>query len=156
MLTVTIPGSAVLHLQHLVLDFNGTLACDGQLLEDVPERLQRLAEQLRIHVITGDTFGTARVALDGLPCQLVILESAGQSEAKRDCVQRLGADAVACIGNGRNDRLMTQAAALSIAVMQAEGASPQTLIVADVVVRHVHEALDLLLHPLRLVATLRA
>ena len=156
-LEITIPGGPdALHLEHLVLDFNGTLACDGVLLGGVAELLQRLSSQLALHVVTGDTFGRAREALSGLPCRLVILEAAGQSEAKRQYVERLGADTVACIGNGRNDRLMMEVAALGIAVMQAEGASPQTLLAADVVTGDVRVALDLLLHPLRLAATLRA
>jgi len=155
MLKITIPGADALHLEHLVLDFNGTLACDGMLLDGVADLMRRLSLQLTVHVITGDTFGRARAALSGLPCRLVILEALGQSQAKREYVERLGAATVACIGNGRNDRLMMATAALGIAVMQGEGASPQTLSAADVVARDVQDALDLLLHPLRLTATLR-
>ena len=156
MLNITVPGADELHLEHLVLDFNGTLACDGALLGGVAERLQRLSSHLALHVVTGDTFGRARQALDGLPCRLAILDPVGQSEAKRQYVERLGADTVACIGNGRNDRLMMEIAALGIAVVQTEGASPQTLLAADVVTRDIRDSLDLLLHPLRLAATLRA
>jgi soluble P-type ATPase len=47
------------------------------------------------------------------------------------------------------------AAALGIAVIQAEGAAPQTLCAADVVVREIGDALDLLVQPKRLAATLR-
>ena len=47
MLTITIPGQDALHLEHLVLDFNGTLASDGVLLDGVAELLQRLATTLR-------------------------------------------------------------------------------------------------------------
>ncbi len=39
MLTVTIPGKGTLKLKHMVLDFNGTMACDGTLLAGVEERL---------------------------------------------------------------------------------------------------------------------
>ncbi len=35
MLDITIPGYKQMHLHHLVLDFNGTLACDGSLLVGV-------------------------------------------------------------------------------------------------------------------------
>ena len=54
-----------------------------------------------------------------------------------------------------NDRLMLQTAGLGIAVMQAEGAAVETVLAADVVVPDIIAGLDLLLHPLRLVATLR-
>ncbi|MGN2390166.1 HAD family hydrolase [Pelomicrobium sp. G1] len=139
---------------HLVLDYNGTLALDGELLPDVRERLQRLSAALSIHVVTGDTFGTARARLAGLPCQLSILPQRGQAEAKRVYVEHLGAGC-ACIGNGRNDHLMLKAAALAIAVVQQEGAWGDTLTSAQVIVRDIRDALDLLLYPQRLVATLR-
>ena len=155
MLTIDIPGLQPLQLEYLVLDFNGTLACDGVLLDGVAGLLEQLAQQLCIHVVTGDTFGGARAALSGLPCELVILAATDQAQAKREYLQRLGPDAVACIGNGRNDRRMMDVAALSIAVIQAEGAAPQTVYLADVVMRDICEALQLMLNPLRLAATLR-
>ena len=156
MVEVTVPGSATLRLEHLVLDFNGTLAVDGVLIEGVAERVNRLAEVLRIHVLTGDTFGTAAAALAGLPCVVHLLQSTAQGDAKRDYVTTLNADSVACIGNGRNDRLMMEKAALAIAVLQPEGACAATLTAAHVIAPRIHDALDLLLHPLRLTATLRS
>lgn len=155
MVEVTVPGSATLRLEHLVLDFNGTLACDGVLIEGITDRVARLAEVLRIHVLTGDTFGTAAAALTGLPCDVRVLASTAQGDAKRDYVAALGAERVACIGNGRNDRLMMEEAALAIAVLQSEGAFSATLAAADVVAPHIRDALDLLLRPQRLTATLR-
>ena len=155
MLTIDIPGVEPLQLEHLVLDFNGTLACDGVLLDGVAGLLQQLSRHVRLHVVTGDTFGRAREQLDGAPCELVILAAPDQAQAKREYVQRLGPHSVACIGNGRNDRRMMEAAALSIAVIQGEGAAPQTVYLADVVARDVRDALQLLLNPLRLSATLK-
>ena len=35
MLTISIPGGATLDIEHLVLDYNGTLAVDGVLLPGV-------------------------------------------------------------------------------------------------------------------------
>jgi len=155
MLTIDIPGCAPLTMEHLVLDFNGTLALDGVLLDGVAALLHPLAQHLRIHVVTGDTFGQARAQLLGLPCELTVLPAADQERAKHDYVRRLGSHSVACIGNGRNDRMMLEAAALGIAVIQAEGAYAQTIAAADIVVRDVRDALALLLNPLRLAATLR-
>lgn len=145
--------SATLH--HLVLDFNGTLACDGQLLPGVAERLQRLSQQLDVHVVTGNTFGGAAEALASLPCTVVLLPAQDQTQAKAAYVRALGPQATACVGNGRNDLQMMQAAALGIAVCQAEGASPATVAAAQVVTGSIQDALDLLLNPLRLTATLR-
>jgi soluble P-type ATPase len=155
MLEIAIPGGDTLHLDYLVADYNGTLACDGTLLPGVAEDLRRLAECLAIHVVTADTFGCAREALAALPCQLAVLPADRQDLAKRQYVHDLGVNRCACLGNGRNDRLMLRAAALGIAVMQGEGVAVETLLAADVAVPDIRVALGLLLNPTRLVATLR-
>lgn len=157
MLTITIPGHKTLHLEHLVLDYNGTLAIDGQLIEGVRERLTTLAGALQIHVITADTFGSVQAALAGTPCEIAILPAGvPQDEAKRHYITQLGAPKVAAIGNGRNDRLMLLTATLGIAVMQAEGVAISALVAADLAVPDIVSALDLLANPLRLAATLRS
>ena len=155
MLSIEIPGFRALHLDHLVLDFNGTLAQDGRLLEGIASRIEAMAGELTLHVVTGDTHGSARTQLKGLPLNLTLLDPEHQAEAKRDYVQRLGADLCACIGNGRNDRLMLQEAALGIAVAGAEGTAVETFAVAHLFVPRIYDALDLLRMPRRLVATLR-
>lgn len=155
MLAIEIPDFPPLRLEHLVLDYNGTLAVDGRMLDGVRERLVRLSASLQLHVVTGDTFGTAREALQGLPCKLTRLGATGQGDSKRHYVTALTASSVACVGNGRNDRDMMTAAALAIAVVQVEGAYAETLMAAHVVARGIGEALDLFLQPQRLVATLR-
>ena len=55
-----------------------------------------------------------------------------------------------------NDLRMLRAAALGIAVLGAEGMDPRLAACARIVVRRIEDALDLLLDPRRLVATLRA
>lgn len=156
MIEITIPGHDRLRLQHLVLDYNGTLAVDGRLLPGVADTLNALASQLQVHVLTADTFGTAQAALADVHCTLQILPEAAQDVAKRDVVRALGAAACVAVGNGRNDRLMLQEAALGLAVLQAEGTAVVTLLAADVALSSIQEALALLLHPRRLVATLRS
>jgi soluble P-type ATPase len=156
MLEISIPGFGPLRLECLVLDYNGTLACDGELLPGVRESLESLAGTLELHVLTADTFGKAAARLDGLPCKLVVLPEGDQDVGKREYVRRLGAKRTAAIGNGRNDRLMLGEAALGIAVIGEEGAAGATLATADVVAPGILSALDLLTNPLRLTATLRA
>lgn len=70
-------------------------------------------------------------------------------------VEELGLDACVAIGNGRNDKLMLRASALAIAVIEQEGMCSRLLHEADVCTRSIEDALDLLLYPVRLVATLR-
>lgn len=155
MLKLSIPGREPLTIEHLVLDYNGTLAVDGRLLPGVVERLEALAERLSIHVITADTFGLAAVETGTLPVTLQIIGSGDQARAKEELVGTLGPSKVAAIGNGANDRLMLERAALGICVLGTEGSATAALLASDIVVRHPADGLDLLLHPGRLAATLR-
>ncbi|KZE33551.1 soluble P-type ATPase [Crenobacter luteus] len=155
MISLDIPGFGQADLRHLVLDFNGTLACDGVLPSRLRARLADAPGGLTVHVLSGDTFGQAARQLGDLPCTLSVLGAHGQAQAKRDYVLRLGAEQTVAIGNGRNDRLMLSAAALGIAVLGPEGCAAQSVQAADLLVRDIDEAFALLAHPLRLVASLR-
>lgn len=157
MLEVEIPGFRTLRLQSLVLDFNGTIAQDGLLIPKARERLIRLADQLSIQVVTADTFGKAREQLRELSCcEVTILPAEDQALAKLEFVKRLDANRVVAVGNGRNDARMLKEAGLGIAVVQGEGAAPETLLAADLVCPSIMVALDLLLNPLRIKASLRS
>jgi soluble P-type ATPase len=155
MFSLDIPGFGPVRAKHLVLDYNGTLAEDGRLVEGVAQRLHQLADCLSIHVITADTFGSVQEALMGLPLDIATLGPGNQEAAKRAFMEDLGAEHVIAMGNGRNDAAMLKAARIGMAILMKEGSCAQTLMQADLVSRHICEALDLLLHPLRLVATLR-
>jgi soluble P-type ATPase len=157
MLELRIPGHKPLNLFYLVLDYNGTIACDGRIIQGVKERLELLARSLEVHILTADTFGSAQKELSGVPFRLTVIPRENQAEeAKRDYVEKLGREHSVCIGNGRNDRLMLKEAALGIAVIQVEGAAVAAILEADIVTFSILDALDLLLHPLRLSATLRS
>ena len=156
MIEITIPGFKHLRLRHLVLDYNGTLAVDGRMIDGVESRLVRLAEDLQVHGVTADTFGKTRAAVADINCTVQILSSENQADAKRDYVRKLEAEETVCIGNGRNDRLMLQEAGLAIAVILAEGAHCASVTAADVVCTSIIDALDLLQNPLRMTATLRS
>lgn len=155
MIPISIPGFGDLRLSDLVLDFNGTLACDGALLPGVGEALAALAADLRIHVVTADTHGSAARELQGLPVSVEVLGAGHQTAAKRAFAERLGPEGVVAVGNGRNDRALLEVARVGIAVVQQEGAAAATVASADVIVPTILDALALLRHPRRLVATLR-
>lgn len=156
MIEVAIPGYGTLHLKYLVLDYNGTLAVDGEPLPGVKDELTDLAEDLDIHVITADTFGKVRSAMGDIPCEVSVLPLEEQDKGKLEYIKGLGAEHTVCMGNGRNDKLMLKEAALGIAVILGEGASAETLMSADVVFNDILSALELLKKPLRLTATLRS
>ena len=51
MLTIKIPGREELNLSHLILDYNGTIAEDGEIIESIRPRLAELSKVLSICVI---------------------------------------------------------------------------------------------------------
>ena len=154
MIGIEIPGFKDVSLQHIVLDMNGTLTLDGRLIDGVEENLVSLSSIVSIHVVTADTFGTAREVFRNLPVSLDVIPGKDQIRAKEEFLQGLEGDAAA-MGNGRNDAGMLGAAAVGIAVIGPEGASSAAVRSADVVVRDINDGLGLLLRPKRLVATLR-
>ena len=56
---LNIPGFGNIKIDHIIFDFNGTLAINGKLIAGVTEPLKKLATKFKLHVVTGDTRGTA-------------------------------------------------------------------------------------------------
>lgn len=154
MLTIDIPGREPLKLSHLVLDYNGTIAEDGAVIEGIAHRLEALSRDLQICVITADTHGTAARRCEGLPLDVLTFPTVEVGRIKAEQVRSLSGGVV-CIGNGFNDIRMSDEADLSICVIGREGCCGALLSHADVVVTSIHDALDLLLKTSRLRATLR-
>lgn len=156
MLDVTIPGRGDYHFEHLVLDVNGTLALDGVLLSGVLERLTAIRASLQLHLVTADTHGRL-----GSISQLLgitgtrLRPTESESEQKTAYVRTLGSRSVVAIGNGANDVGMLGEAELGIVVLGPEGTAVDALKSADIAASSITQALDLLLFPKRLVATLR-
>jgi soluble P-type ATPase len=162
MLILDIPGRERIELEHLVCDFNGTLAEDGYLWEGVAWRVTKIGAILQMHLLTADTFGTSQRAAEALQeaCAASRVtsphwERVATGQEKEHYVQSLGAHRVVAVGNGANDAAMLRAAALSICVVGSEGACTQAVLAAQVVVTNPIDALDAILRPARLTATLR-
>lgn len=155
MFSVDVPGFGEVRLEFLVSDFTGTLSVDGALLQGVEERLNRISEWMQVKILTADTFGKAREALDKVNCTITILTGADHDLQKEAYVKTLGPEKVAALGNGNNDRRMLAAARVGIAVAEGEGCAVQAVTAADILVRNAVDGLDLLLNPKRLKATLR-
>ncbi len=155
MLEIDIPGFGPIKLKHLVSDFTGTLSVNGKLLPGVKEQLNKIAEFLTIHVLTSDTFGTAKSELKDVHCETHVLKGGYHDLQKEEYVGSLGAASVVSFGNGNNDRKMLRAARLGIAVTESEGCAVDILMAADIHVTSIKSGLDLLLNPKRCKATLR-
>jgi len=155
MIDIEVPGFRRFHLEHLVLDVNGTIAMDGRLLEGVAELIGELRSRLAVHLVTADTHGCQETIDRALSATAILIPVRDQAQAKLDYVEKLGPDRVAAVGNGANDAAMLKGAALGICVLGPEGSAVEALAKADVVVPHIRAALELLLYPKRLIATLR-
>lgn len=152
---IDIPGYRTLEINKLVLDYNGTIAIDGDIPETVKERLRSLSENLDIYVLTADTHGTARQKCEGLPVTIMTFPGDSAMYEKERIIRELGAEVSMAVGNGRNDVLMCRESALSVAIAGREGAFSGLVGETDVTVCTIEDALDLLLKPKRLIATLR-
>ncbi len=155
MIKIDIPYAPNLQLENLVLDLNGTLAVDGVLIPGVADRITTLAQQLHIYLLTANTHGGAATVAQELGIQFTQLGPGPGGKQKEVFVQKLESGSVVAVGNGANDAAMLRAAALGIAVNGAEGAAPSAISAADVYIPNILDALDLLLFPNRLRATLR-
>lgn len=152
MLTIEIPGRGELALEHLLADLNGTLTRSGSLIDGVAERIAALSSSLSVTILSADTFGALASVAGSLGVEARTVAS---GEDKRRLVNELGPARCVAIGNGANDRAMIETAELGIAVVGPEGAAVGTVLAADVVCVSITDALDLLIDPRLLVATLR-
>ena len=158
MIQLMIPGKGSLEISYLLLDLNGTIALDGKLLTGVKNRIRRLSSMLEIYLVTCDTHGNATRIADDLGIKVeCVTGSDGRDEAlsKAKFVKFLEPAHTASIGNGNSDTLMFRDCVLSIAILGKEGVSVKALLQADLLVKDIRDALDLLLLKKRLISSLR-
>jgi len=154
-LEINIPGHKKMLFEHLVLDFNGTVAIDGTLIDGVIKRLADLSTQLTIHVLTADTNKSVKAQFTGLNFKVHIIGPNNQELEKYNYIKGLGCERCICFGNGANDRLMLERAGLGICVLQKEGVYSKTLMSSNIVVKDIRDGLDMFIKQNRLIATLR-
>ena len=155
MISIDIAGWGNMEIENVVLDLNGTLATDGKIPPEVKKKINALAGQAKIYVLTADTQGTATEEIREMKVELVKIEGKDSKEGKFNFLKTLDLDKTVAIGNGNNDQLTLKEAALGIAILGDEGISVTALKQADIMVKNISDAIDLLLKPKRLMATLR-
>ena len=155
MIDITVPGRGSHTIELLILDLNGTISVDGRIVRGVKEKLRRLSEALEITVVTADTNRNAKSLLAGLPVRIHMIRENRENEQKLAVVLEKGKEHTLSIGNGCNDVSMLRESAIGICVAGKEGASTEALMASDLVVSTINDALDILLKPHRLRATLR-
>lgn len=155
MLKVAIPGFEPMEFDHLVLDFNGTIAFDGKIIDGVEPAISMLAQLLTVHIVSADTNHNVVQEVAHLPVTTRVVNSAYQQQEKLEYIEALGAEKVCAVGNGNVDADMMKRAELGIAILGPEGLSPKALSAADVLMPNIINALESLVNPARLKATLR-
>ncbi|MCX7954276.1 MAG: HAD hydrolase family protein [Bacteroidales bacterium] len=142
-------------IEHIIMDYNGTIAIDGKLIPGVTDYLKKLKEKYMLHVITADTFKEVEEQIKDYGVKLTIIKDGYERQQKLLYLEQLGKDKCITIGNGSNDVLMLSKAVISIAVIQNEGISLEALQSAKIICTSIFDAFELCLNPLRIIATLR-
>ena len=152
---IEIPGWGNIDIENIVIDLNGTIATDGKIAPEVRKKITSLSELAKVYILTADTQGTANKEILGMNVDLIKVPEENSKKGKFEFLSTLNLETTVVIGNGSNDQLILKEAALGIAVLGDEGMSVSAMKSADIVVENIHNALDLLLEPKRLIATLR-
>lgn len=155
MISIKIPGWGNLEVENMVFDLNGTLAEDGALIPGVKEKIDLLSEKVRIYILTADVHGSAGAILREVKAEWIRVAGEDSKRGKREFLQTLRPEATVVVGNGNNDQFILKDCALGIAVLGKEGLSLAAMKEADLAVKDISDAVDLLLKPKRLIATLR-
>ena len=155
MKTIEIPYYKTFTLEHVVLDYNGTIAKDGVLKVEVKALLPELCENYTVHIITADTFGSVKAQMEGFDIVIKVLQTDNHIAEKAAYVDVLGKEHCIAVGNGNNDAHMLQNAILGIAIVGDEGCATPTLLQSDISCVNIADVLGLLLNEKRLIATLR-
>lgn len=155
MISVPIPGWGELSIEYLMVDFNGTAALDGKLKKDVKDVIDKISRYIKVFIITADTYDTVDSELGASSVTFIKVNKNSSGEEKAKVVRELGPEKIVAIGNGANDAAMLKEAALGIAVVGEEGCATALIKEADLVVTDVMKAFGLIVHPERLVASLR-
>jgi P-type E1-E2 ATPase len=155
MISVSVPGWGDLDIEYLVVDYNGTCAFDGKIKENVKEMLEKVSRYIKVFIITSDTYGNIDTEGNTIGFSIIKVGKEGSGAEKAKIIKELGPEKIVAIGNGSNDVLMLKEAALGIGVIGEEGCSKEILKEADFIVKNITDALSMLLHPERIVATLR-
>lgn len=155
MIQLDIPGRGKMQIENVVFDYNGTIATDGILSEEIKVQIRQLKNLVNIYILTADTHGSVKSNCQDLDVEIIIFPQENANLEKKKIVQALGKSVTACVGNGFNDQGMANYSLLFVCVLGEEGCFSGLLPVTDVLVKSTRDALNLFLNPKRLIATLR-
>ena len=155
MIQIEIPSYKDIQIENVVFDYNGTLATDGIVDNNIKNKLEIIQKKVDVYVLTADTYGNVEKNLADTKLKVHIISKENGTDDKVNFIRKLGSSTCIAIGNGNNDKLMIKEAEIGICVIGDEGCSTKTLINSQIVVKNINDCVDLLLNTDRLIATLR-
>ncbi len=146
-------GVGEIILENIILDLNGTLAVNGELVSGVPEKISILKNLgFKIFLFTGDQRGNASLLAESLGIEV---KKALSSDQKEMLTRELDIERTVAIGNARIDIGTFKPCKLRIATLQSEGIHSEILKHIDIIVPSIIDAFNLLIDPNIFNATMR-
>ncbi len=154
MISIQRPGQFPIEIEHLILDYEGTLAMDGRIHPKAKDKINLLSKRLKIYILTKGEKEKVEERLRRVKAEVRFLNEEEASQEKINLLRSIGPEKTVAIGNGTDDAQLLEEAGFGICVIGKEGASGEALKRADLVVTDILNGLDFLLKPLRQKATL--
>ena len=154
MISIERPGQGNLEIDFILIDFEGTLALDRRVHPKAKDKINLLSKRTKIYILAKGEKEQVIEVLRKVKAEIIHFAVGDVSAGKLNLLRQLGANRTVAIGNGQDDVLMVEEAALGICVISREGTAAETIQKADAVVSNILDALDFLLKPLRQKATL--
>jgi len=154
MITIQRPGKDPLEIEFILIDFEGTLACDRRIHPKAKDKINLLSKRTKIFILSKGEKEVIEESLKKVKAHVIYSTEGEAPQRKLELLSQLGKERTVAIGNGTDDASMIGEAGLGICIISKEGAAGEALRKAEVVVTNILDALDFLLKPLRQRATL--
>lgn len=156
MLKLQIPGRGEYRLENILFDYNGTLAVDGAMDNEIKAKLKELSSFLNVYILTADTYGTVEKECGELDLGVKTFPRDNAGLEKNKILQEVGKEKSIAVGNGYNDILMLKESNLSFVVLGKEGCCGELILNGDIIFNSIYDVFDALNNPDRIKATLRS
>ncbi|MHA1339679.1 MAG: HAD family hydrolase [Promethearchaeota archaeon] len=143
-------------IDNIFLDLNGTINHFGKIPSKLPKYIKKLKKYFNLYIISANTRGDLQniaKKLDIFYKEINKIET--EQDAKLKVLEELDPKKTIVIGNGNNDAKALKKAIIGIAVIGPEGTSINALNSADIIVKDIFDAFNIILNEKALVATLR-
>lgn len=155
MIKYNIPGKEEIEIENIILDYNGTIAVDGILIDGVRDKIDILKDFLNIYIVTADTYGSVKKQCSNLPVEILTFPKENAGLEKEKIIENLNPHKTIAVGNGFNDIKMFKKSILSIAIIEAEGCSSELILNSDIICKSIIDAFNIILDKNKVIANLR-